>query len=240
MSDVEPPAQGHGKWKWILAAVVVPLAVAVVTTLPALIEAVGAGKEPASGESTSSEAQGGSAASSEPGTSTSVAAVDDPSGSASSPGSAGAAEGFTLVYENELFSLAETDTSEYTHTVADLDEQVTVNPVNDLLLSETPGQELAYSSAADRVLTIPGLGSLHAPDDRPETADECARRARAGAVSKLDLWGWDPQVGSVLCLETDKGSIALVEVVGFGPDGPRVSGPPELIEFSATLWAPIP
>lgn len=214
MSDVEPPAQGHGKWKWIVAAVVVPLAVAVVTTLPALIEAVGAGKEPASGESTSSEAQGGSAASSEP--------------------------GFTLVYENEPFSLAETDTSEYTHTVADLDEQVRVEAVYDLLLSETPGQELAYSSAADRVLTIPGLGSLHAPDDRPETADECARRARAGAVSKLDLWQWDPQVGSVLCLETDKGSIARVEVVGFGPDGPRVSGPPELIEFSATLWAPIP
>lgn len=53
------------------------------------------------------------------------------------------------------------------------------------------------------------------------------------------LWEW-AQVGSVLCLETDQGSVARVEVTGFGACGPPVYGPPKLIEFSATLWAPIP
>lgn len=69
------------------------------------------------------------------------------------------------------------------------------------------------------------------------SAEDCARHAQVGGFTVANLYNWEIEPKTVLCVVTDKGNIVRAQVnriVGGKPG--LTSAPPKQIEFTVTLW----
>ncbi|MFF4866799.1 hypothetical protein ACFY3J_34925 [Streptomyces sp. NPDC001231] len=98
--------------------------------------------------------------------------------------------------------------------------------------------DLLYRTDAFTELVIEeGRTAVFTESSPPPQPEQCAADAEAGGFDAMRMTEWPAEVGSGFCLITDQGNVVRLQITRFvGGDRTRITGHPDRIEFSATMW----